>query len=416
MHSLTQAVWNDQNLERLPAYLEAGASPVLVVGPGRTSRANLAAALRHKTGRPLFVICADETAAENFRRDLELFLEEPCETLTARDMNFYGAEGVSRESEQKRIRTLYALIRNKAPVTVCTVTGLLQRTVPPETLSGAARMIEDGMHIPPEEVEKALLRCGYQRSAQVEGPGQFSRRGGILDFFSPAYDAPVRCEFWGDDVDSMGLFDTDSQRRTERLESCEILPSREILPSMCESEILLDKLHELIKTVERRGGEKLAATLREDAEKLAETGNIAASDRYAALIYPHFVTALDYIPPDALVFLDKPGKVTETAAAFLKQHAEDLSILLESGLIYGKTAQYFLPWEMAAESLKDFALVMSDNFTAGRYPLEPHSIINATIKQLPSYGGSAETAIEDVRHYIGTKFSVVVLAADKRRA
>ena len=416
MLTLAQAVFNDKNLNLLPEYVEGGVLPALIVGPGKTSRANIAAGLRLKTKRPLFVICADETSAENFKRDLERYLEEPCETLFSRDMNFYGAEGVSRESEQKRIKTLYALATNKAPIVVCSVTGLLQRTIPPEALINSAMTINDGNACPPENVEKALIKCGYNRSAQVEGPGQYSRRGGILDFFSPAYDSPVRCEFWGDDVDSMGFFDTESQRRTERLESCEILPSREILPSLGDNEILLDKINEIVKQVSKRGNTKLVETLNEDAEKFIESGNISASDRYAALIYPQFVTALDYIPADALVFLDKPGKVAETSTSFLKQHAEDLSILIESGLVYGKTAQYFLPWEMAGEKLREYALIMSDNFMSGRYIVEPKSIISATVKQLPSYGGSAETAIEDVKHYTSQKYSVVVLSADKRRA
>ncbi len=416
MHTLAQVVFNDKNISLLPDYVEGGALPALIVGPGKASRANIAAGLRLKTERPLFVICADETTAENFKRDLELFLGEQCETLFSRDMNFYGAEGVSRDSEQKRIKTLYALIKNKAPVVVCTVTGLLQRTLPPEILINSAMAIEDGKTCPPETVEKALIQCGYNRSAQVEGAGQFSRRGGILDFFSPAYSSPVRCEFWGDEVDSMSFFDADSQRRTERLESCEILPSREILPLLGENEILVDKLHELVKQAAKRGNTKLEETLMEDAEKFSETGSIAASDRYADLIYSRFVTAIEYIPQDAVVFLDKPGKVTETAAAYFKQHVEDINILIESGLIYGKTANFYLPWEMAGERLKDFALIMSDNFTSGRYPIEPKSIISATVKQLPSYGGSAETAIEDVKHYTSEKFSVVVLAADKRRA
>jgi len=416
MLTLAQAVFKDKNLNLLPDYVEGGALPALIIGPGKTSRANIAAGLRIRTERPLFVICADETTAENFKRDLEIFLSEPCEMLFSRDMNFYGAEGVSRDSEQKRIKTLYALVKNKAPVVVCTVTGLLQRTIPPEILISSAMTIEDGKTCPPEKAEKALIQCGYNRSAQVEGAGQFSRRGGILDFFSPAYSSPVRCEFWGDEVDSMSFFDTDSQRRTERLESCEILPSREILPALGENEILVDKLHELVKQAAKRGNTKLEETLKEDAEKFSETGSIAASDRYADLIYSRFVTAIEYIPQDAIVFLDKPAKVTETAATFFKQHVEDINILIESGLIYGKTANFYLPWEMAGERLKDFALIMSDNFTSGRYPIEPKSIISATVKQLPSYGGSAETAIEDVKHYTSEKFSVVVLAADKRRA
>ena len=90
---------------------------------------------------------------------------------------------------------------------------------------------ENGGSCPPEKVEEALLRCGYASTDQVEGPGQFARRGGILDFFSPGDREPVRIEFWGDDIDSMGHFDTDSQRRGESVESCTILPAAETLPT-----------------------------------------------------------------------------------------------------------------------------------------------------------------------------------------
>ncbi len=416
MRTLAESVFNDKNLDLLPKYVEGGALPALISGPGKTARAAIAAGLRIKTGRPLFIICSDETAAANIKRDLELFLEEPCLTLASREMNFYGAESASRDDEQKRLRTLYALASESAPVVVATVTGLLQRTLPPELLMRAGFELSDGAVCSPEDAERALIRCGYIRCAQVEGAGQFSRRGGILDFFSPEYEYPVRCEFWGDEINSMGFFDTDTQRRTEQLKSCKILPSREVLTTLDNNEILLDRLHEQIKQAEKRANQKLSETLREDAEKLAETGDIAAADRYISLVYPEFISALDYIPPDALVFLDKPSKTTETATGFFKQHAEDLKLLIESGVINGKTAGYFLPWEMAGERLAEFALIMADNFTTGRNIVEPKSIVSPVIKQLPSYGGSAETAIEDVKHYTERKFSVVVLAADKRRA
>ena len=94
------------------------------------------------------------------------------------------------------------------------------------------QVIENGGSCPPEQVEQALLRCGYSLTDQVEGPGQFARRGGILDFFSPGDREPVRIEFWGDEIDSMGHFDTESQRRSESVDSCTILPAAETLPSL----------------------------------------------------------------------------------------------------------------------------------------------------------------------------------------
>lgn len=416
MRLLAQAVFEDKNLGLLPNYVEGGALPALASGLGSTGRAQLAAGLRIMTDRPLVVVCANDSDADNMRRDLSFFLEEPVMLLSGRDLNFYAAESVSRESERERILTLYSMAKGSAGAVVCTIAGLLQRTMPEDALLSSALTIEDGGEISPEAVEEILIKSGYGRAVQVEGPGQFSRRGGILDFFSPAYENPVRCEFWGDEINSMGFFEISSQRRIEHLESCNILPAKEVLPALCPRDAFLGGLHELEKQADKHGNKKLAETLREDAEKFSATGSLAAADRYQAIIYDRFVTAIDYFAPDALVVLDNPGKLTEQANSFLKQHAEDIALLLESGLVSGKAAQFYMNWKPASERLADFALIMADNFTTGRYPAEPRSIISVAAKQLPSYGGSAETAIEDVRHYIGSGYRVVVLAADKRRA
>lgn len=108
----------------------------------------------------------------------------------------------------------------------------MQRAIPPQTLGKPLSRSRTANPCPPEELEAALLRCGYTRCEQVEGAGQFARRGGIIDFFSPAYPEPVRIEFWGDDIDSMGFFDIKTQRRTESVEFCRILPAAECLTTL----------------------------------------------------------------------------------------------------------------------------------------------------------------------------------------
>ena len=149
-----------------------------------------------------------------------------------RDYTFYATEAASRQTEQRRLAALYRLAAGKAPVMTASVSGLIQRTIPRDTLVRAAFTITDGGSCAIEDVEDALVRCGYSRCDQVEGQGQFARRGGILDFFSPGESEPVRIEFWGDDIDSMGHFDIADQRRTEQIKQCTILPAAETLPTL----------------------------------------------------------------------------------------------------------------------------------------------------------------------------------------
>ena len=417
---MSNKFWTSET-EALFRALDAGGSPVLVSGLGSASRAHMAAALRREMDFTLFVVCPDEQSAEIMARDLESLLGEEALVLPSREFKLYSADSISRGDEQKRLAALSLLADGGVNICVCSLAALSQRSIPRETLLAASRTICDGDDISMEEVESALIRCGYVHRVQVEAPGQYSRRGGILDFFSPAYANPVRMEFWGDSIDSMGLFDLVSQRRIENIESCRILPSAETLPSLFDggSSALADALTALaLKAAKGKRSEHqlLSENLRADAERLRERCSLAAADRYMGIIYPQYSSALDYIPEDALVFIDQPSRCAQLSEDALKLLAADLEALMQSGSLMGASADFRRGWSECAEKLMDYPIVMGENFTTSRIFPEPRAIVNVLAKQLPSYGGSFETACDDVRHYISRGFSVLLLVSDERRA
>ena len=395
--------------------------PALVSGLSAVHRANLAAGLRLQSGAPLFVLCPDDTTAENFANDLRSMLGEEVTCLGMRDFTFYSTEAASRQAEQKRLAALFALAEGRSAVTVASIPGLIQRTLPPETLRRAAFELDAGGSYPIEDVEAALLRCGYTRTEQVEGPGQFARRGGILDFFSPSEHEPVRIEFWGDDVDSMGHFDVASQRRTESLEKCVILPAAETLPEMTVGgrDALCREIESFAEKYGRRrtseNAATLCATLRADADRLRGAALISDADRYLPVIYP-MASAVDYIPEDAVIIFDQPGRCGERARDYTKQLAEDIRELTRRGVLAMSPDSFYLSWEALIKRLEDFPVYMAEAFTVGRSPLPPRTITSIPAKQLPSYAGSAQAAADDVALYLKQDYRVVVLAADERRA
>lgn len=421
MDILINQILEHKEVAALPSLLESGGLPALVSGLSAVHRANLAAALRRKLRLPLFVICPDDTAAESFAEDLRSMLGEKVNTLTMRDYVFYQTEAASRHAEQKRIAALYDLARGESPVTVVSISGLMQRTIPAESLRAAALVIEDGGSCPPEEVKKALLRCGYTPTDQVEGPGQFAQRGGILDFFSPGDTEPVRIEFWGDDIDSMGHFDISTQRRTAAVQRCTILPAAETLPSLSAGgkESLCREIEAFAeKYAKRRSSENsaaLAATLRSDAERLRAGLSMPDADRYLPVVY-QMACGTDYIPEDAFLFLDQPGRCAERGRDYVKQLGEDIKELQRRGMIAMSADSFTLSLEHLFKALGEYPLYMADAFTVGRNPVQPRTLTSISAKQLPSYAGSAQTAAEDVALYLKQNYAVVVLAGDERRA
>ena len=419
MKPLLSALNDIPEYRSLLAAIDNGACPAAFSGLSAVHRAHFAAGIRQELGRPVVVVCADEGEAERMARDLAALSGEAVRTLSAREFTFHNAAVVSRQYEHRRLSTLRALAAGECPLLVCTVESILQRTFPKILLTQAAQVLRMGERHDLGELAGTLAAAGYTRCEQVEGVGQFALRGGILDFFSPAPPKPVRVEFFGDEIDAMGLFDPDTQRRIENLGAAEILPAAEVLPQFTPGGYggLLEGLDRLISQAKRRkGSETLVQTLEEDRERLAASTAFPAMDRYIALIYPVMATAADYFPEDAVVVLSESPRVAERGKSYLWQLGEDAKALMERGELAGELADFARTFEELTEVLADWPVCYLDAFTSSRYPQRPRTLLNLLTKQLPSYGASLETAVSDLAHYVSDGFRTVVLVSSEQRA
>ena len=419
MKPLLSALNDIPEYRSLLAAIDNGACPAAFSGLSAVHRAHFAAGIRQELNRPVVVVCADEGEAERMARDLAALSGEEVRTLSAREFTFHNAAVVSRQYEHRRLSTLRALAAGECPLLVCTVESILQRTIPKTLLTQAAQVVRMGERHDLGELAGTLAAAGYTRCEQVEGVGQFALRGGILDFFSPAHPKPVRVEFFGDEIDAMGLFDPDTQRRIENLGAAEILPAAEVLPQFTPGGYggLLEGLDRLISQAKRRkGSETLVQTLEEDRERLAASTAFPAMDRYIALIYPVMATAADYFPEDAVVVLSESPRVAERGKSYLWQLGEDAKALMERGELAGELADFARTFEELTEVLADWPVCYLDAFTSSRYPQRPRTLLNLLTKQLPSYGASLETAVSDLAHYVSDGFRTVVLVSSEQRA
>ena len=399
--------------------LDSGACPAAVSGLAAVHRAHFAAGLRTKAGRRVVVVCADEGEAQRFAEDLHAFTGEQVLTLPSREFTLHDAAVVSRQWEHRRLSALRALAMGETDLVVTTPEALLQRTLPSALLLQTVHTLRVGEVHDLTELAETLTAAGYIRCDQVEGVGQFALRGGILDLFSPACDQPIRCEFFGDEIDAMGTFDPATQRRVENRQICDILPVAEVLPQLSPGGFsgLAEALERLISQEKTAKGDHnpLIATLSQDRERLSQGLSFPAMDRYLSLVYPELATAADYLPEDAVVCLSESPRVAERARNYLWRMEEDVKTLLESGLVAGSLARFTRTFEELMDRLSDWPVVYLDTFTSNIYPLRPRSLLDVLTKQLPSYGASLETAAADLEHYQKAGFATVVLASAERR-
>ena len=414
-------------LKSIPEYktlldtLDKGKSAA-ITGIGQINRSHMIAGLRQEIKNPLILICQDDMAAKRLQEELKCFLGSVAPILPSRELTLYDTAVVSRSWEQKRLRQLFDLARGETPIQIFTWESLSQRTMPKSVLMNAAFTLNVGSEYQIEELLQWLTAAGYSRCGMVEGPGQFAVRGGIVDIYSPAADAPVRVEFFGDEIDTMGYFDTDTQRRTENIEDLIVLPVGETQPRLHPQGIegLCEDLNKLIARQKRRKNvnEALVTTLTRDLEKYENGLQNPASDRYMALIYPEMATAMDYVPQEAIIVLCDQGNLKRAARNRCDEMGLQLDSLLNGGLVAGELCDYVCQWEDFCLNLKGHSAVYFDAFGGAAYPEDcpPSVLLPMTAKQLPGYGGNLDTAASDLTHYQKQEFASLVLCGTRRRA
>ena len=393
-----------------------------ITGIGQVNRSHLLAGVARDAGRPLVIICQDDMAAKRLQQELGCFLGITAPILPSRELTLYDTAVVSRAWEQKRLRQLYDLKQGVTDLQILTWESLSQRTMPPDVLLGAAFTLEVGKEYPIEDLLTRLTRSGYSRCGMVEGPGQFAVRGGILDIYSPAADRPFRAEFFGDELDTMGYFDPDTQRRTENVDFVTILPVGETqvhlhpegVPGLCAA------LSAMLARQRRRKNpnELLLKTLTQDLEKFENGMSHPAADRYMALVYPQMATAMDFIPGNAIIALCDQNNLRRSANTRTEEVGMGLDSMLQAGLVAGELCDYVCQWEDFCAHLRGRSVLYLDAFGGTAYPEDcpPKALLPITAKQLPGYGGNLDTAASDLAHYQKMEFSSLVLCGSRRRA
>ncbi|BCM91449.1 transcription-repair-coupling factor [Abditibacteriota bacterium] len=299
-----------------------------------TSWAPLVALLARKTEKCVILVCPTSESGENALLDLTTLREEGNEPLyfPAPDRALLDDDN-DRNATQDRLAVLDALHR-ETPLVVTTATALAHPTLPVKDLVQGYDELKTGQKLERDDFVLHLAEAGYERMEEVEGPGQFALRGGIVDFYPPAGGEPVRLELWGDEIDSLRSFDLDSQRSTGKLQSIRLTPPRELYLSVTKGkeiaeqvkEALAERLHQL------RAFPEDARQLKEKTEleiaKLEGGVYFRGLERYRGLLYPQHPTLFDHLPTGALIVFADPDRSASQTARLLEEnaafHADDV--------------------------------------------------------------------------------------------
>jgi len=337
-----------QEYENLQEALKKAKGPVQATGTLDSQKVHLMYWLGKDGGFPWkLVVTYDDQRAREIYDDFRSFTENVW-LYPAKDLLFYSADIHGNLMTRQRIAVWRHLMEEKEGVVVTTLDGLMDHLLPLVFLKQQAVTVENGQIMDLDEWKERLTALGYERTAQVDGMGQFSIRGGIVDIFPLTEEVPVRIELWDDEVDSIRSFDPESQRSVEQLEKITIYPSAETILTKKQLEAGIERLEKEEKEYEAalrakhqiEEASRIRGIIKELTEGIRQGWKRDGLDAYIRYFCPETVSFLDYFPAgDTLICLDEPARLKEKGETVEQEFRESMIHRLEKGyLLPGQTS------------------------------------------------------------------------------
>ncbi|MBE6749632.1 MAG: transcription-repair coupling factor [Ruminococcaceae bacterium] len=407
MEILNSVLSRDRDFSELLSDIKNNRLPIAATGLSLNSKSAVLSAIYSLTKKKIAVITKDEAEALEIMNDAKAFGVNAI-NFPVRDYCIGNISGYGKEYEQKRTDTLSKLLDGAFELLTISVDAAAQLTVPPETLANSRFTISQGESFEIKDLIDKLLCAGYTKSELCEGQGQFSVRGGIFDVFPINAESPCRIEFWGDEVDSISYFDTETQRRTEATEKIEITPACEVLFNPSN---LIESLDGYLKA-SKHLTEKQKERITSDIDALTH-GITFPYDRYLPIIYPNGESVFDYLE-DTILFVSESGSITERLKSMLIQQTEDITAYLEEGFLSEATSCLWLGAGELWDKLQK--AVILENFPRGAYELPIKNIINFNYKRSTPWSGDINILLEDISYFLEQKGKVLILAGEEKAA
>ena len=346
----------------------------------------------------------------------------------ARDLTFYNITA-SHEYEHERLRVLSGILSGDYDVVATTPDAALGFTVPPNVLDGATIHLCDTDEIDPRRLSQKLTRAGFVRVDLVDSPGQFALRGGIVDVFPPYgrfenRDGDVqsgahalRIEFFGDEIDRMGLFDPDTQRMTQSVSLAAFAPARELLADADALERLKKAVTSQFRaTNDERALEEL---IKEKAalENAMHSGcDLHFLDKYISLIYPEHTTLLDYLDGRRLVLMRGTKAIEDRLQAATWHQNQTVVELLEGGTIAAKYAEYAKDPSALGRFCDGNVTLHVDSIAYSMTDRRLAGIFGFRTRHTVSYADNEELFLEDLQSYVLGGYRCIVLTENEAMA
>ncbi len=397
-----------RNAEGLPA----------LTGINEAAHPYVVAALAQTLKQAILLVVSDEEQARQTVETLKQFVptSEDVLLLPDRDALPYERMISNATTMQGRMQALIALVqKDRTPLVVCSARVLTQLVIPPQELASSLFTLKTSQEVDLSLMLEHLYNLGYTPVAEVEEPGQFSHRGGIVDLFPPTLPRPIRVEFFGDEVESLRTFDQETQRSLNPVSTCIIGPARESLPTRGPE--AAQALSELDSSMLHRDAE---TCWQQNLEELRQKHSFDDIAFYLPYLHSK-ATVLDYLSRNALLIFNNPTNAQNRIRELDDQAHEMKERMEQEHENPTRLRESYVSWNQLEPQIQQRRqLQFADALSAaeGDFDAQQHGgtdHLMPTFSSANSYGGRLRAFVQDCRKALDSRERVVIVTAQARR-
>lgn len=421
-------IFTDQ-LKNLPSYneiikgLEERMSPISLHGLSKENISHIAYAIKEDTNNQILIITYSELRAKSIREDLTLFSQGDCELYPSRQLVFYDFDAASHSIANQRLKVLDRLINEEKIIVVASIESILNRVMKRNLFEKYRKEIKFGEEIVLEDIVKALVIQGYERVDMIEGHGQFSLRGGIIDFFPIINDNPYRIELFDNEVDSIRTFDIKDQRSIDSYDLAKITPAKEIFIEEDSKEKMIDGIEkELNKTIksfrknnEEKHAEKIEDKFSNYIERIQNNLTIDNMDIILPYMTKDLSNIIEYMTKDAVILLDEPNRIDENVESLNKEFVEKYRELYVTGEVLKSHQDIYIVYDDMIEIFKNKNIVTVTGLLKNNTNFKPKKIINILTKGVQAFHNKIDILQNELKNLKYKGYKVIILSGVEER-
>lgn len=385
--------------------IENKISPVAISGLNDVGMSEILAATNEFAKKPMCIITYNEMQANKIADDLKYFTDKVV-LFKKKEVVTYDYIAESKDLPFERIETLNKIYENKNIIIVTTIEAVMQKILSKEKMYSNLIDFKVGSSYKLEEIKQKLINMGYVRYDLIDGRGQFSIRGGILDISTTANEG-VRIEFWGDEIDSIRHFNIVSQRSIDNIEKVKIYPAHEY--------ILEKDIETVIKQIQENVySDKIQKIVDEDIEIINNGNYISKIDKYFDYFYEEQETFLDYLESKYIVVLDEINKIEARSSNILIDVRNISKTLIEKEKLVPQALTNIEEYINIQEKLENRQLLYIQK-TDDKLKIQAETY-NFEYKTKNYYKADIETLFEDLKDAAEKSKSIYILAGTEEKA